>query len=322
MRRDGAAWRPVASIEALRARAALLGRIRAFFAERGVFEVDTPQLCPVTATDPLLQSIAARPLADEVDWFLQTSPEFAMKRLLAAGSGAIYQMGKAFRRGECGPRHNPEFTMLEWYRPGFDTAQLIEEVAQLVGTVIGARAVRRDSWRKLFICHAGLDPRAAPLAELRARASGLAGEPVGDWSHDALLDLLFSECVEPRLGHDCLQFVDGFPGARASLACLTVDAEGVEVADRFELFVDGVELANGYNELCDADELRRRVGRDNAARAAAGLQVCEPDERLLAALASGLPESAGVALGVDRLVMIALGARRIDEVIAFAADRA
>lgn len=322
MRRDGAAWRPVASIQALRARAALLGCIRVFFAERGVFEVDTPQLCPVTATDPLLESIPARPLAEEVDWFLQTSPEFAMKRLLAAGSGAIYQMGKAFRRGECGPRHNPEFTMLEWYRPGFDTAQLIEEVAQLVGTVIAARPVRRDSWRTLFARHGALDVGAASLAELRERARVLAGEAVEEWSRDALLDLLFSECVEPCLGHDCLQFVDGFPTTRASLARVTVDTEGVAVADRFELFVDGVELANGYNELCDGGELRRRVALDNAARAAAGLQICEPDERLFAALASGLPESAGVALGVDRLVMIALGARRIDEVIAFAADRA
>ncbi len=322
MSRDGAAWRPVASIEALRARAALLGRIRAFFAERGVFEVDTPQLCPVTATDPLLESIPARPLAEEVDWFLQTSPEFAMKRLLAAGSGAIYQMGKAFRRGECGPRHNPEFTMLEWYRPGFDTAQLIEEVAQLVGTVIAARPVRRDSWRTLFARHAAFDVGAASHAELRERATALAGGAVGEWSRDALLDLLFSGCVEPRLGHDCLQFVDGFPATRASLARVTVDTEGVAVADRFELFVDGVELANGYNELCDAGELRRRVALDNAARAAAGLRICEPDERLFAALASGLPESAGVALGVDRLVMIVLGARRIDEVIAFAADRA
>jgi lysyl-tRNA synthetase class 2 len=320
--RDGSHWRPGAGIETLRRRAAIIAAIRAFFAARGVLEVDTPQLCPVTATDPLLESIPALPFADDQAWFLQTSPEFAMKRLLAAGSGPIYQMAHAFRRRECGPRHNPEFTMLEWYRPGFDTAALVAEVAELAGEVIGARATRRDAWAALFLRHAGLDPFAASDATLAERAAAVAGEAARGWSRDELLDLLFSELVEPQLGHDCLQFVDAFPASRASLARTALDAAGNPVADRFELFIDGYEIANGYNELCDADELRRRMEADNRVRAARGLPPSPPDERLLAAMAAGLPECAGVALGVDRLIMIALGANDIDQVLAFSAGRA
>jgi lysyl-tRNA synthetase class 2 len=320
--RDGQSWRPGASVDALRRRAAIIASIRAFFAARGVLEVDTPQLSPVTATDPLLESVPARPFGDEEPWYLQTSPEFAMKRLLAAGSGPIYQLAHAFRRREAGPRHNPEFSMLEWYRPGFGTRELMAEVAELVGAVIGVRELRYDAWRELFLRHAGLDPFAAGDALLRERASGLAGEAARDWTRDELLDLLFSELVEPRLGHGCLQFVEAFPAARASLARTTHDAAGNAVADRFELFVDGCELANGYDELCDAVELRGRMAEDNRIRAARGLPRTAPDERLLAAMASGMPACSGVALGVDRLIMIALGATRIDEVLAFSAERA
>jgi lysyl-tRNA synthetase class 2 len=319
--RDPAGWLPGATIAALHRRAALLGRIRGFFAARGVIEVDTPQLCPVTVTDPLLDSIPAQPFRDGTTWFLQTSPEFAMKRLLAAGSGPIYQMGKAFRRCEHGQRHNPEFTMLEWYRPGFTLTELIEEVAALAVAVVGARPVRRDGYRALFRAATGLDPFTADPDALRECARRHATDAAG-WDRDTLLDLLFSACVEPGLGHDCLQFVDGFPVARAALARTTHDALGTVVADRFELFIDGLEIANGYNELGDAAELRRRMQADNAERAALGLEAVALDERLLAAMVHGLPESAGVALGVDRLLMIALGAARLDEVISFDAARA
>ena len=298
-----------------------MGCIRAFFAARGVLEVDTPLLAPVSATDPLLDSIRAEPFRDGRSWYLQTSPEFALKRLLAAGIGPVYQMGKAFRRGEAGPRHNPEFTMLEWYRPGFGTQALIDEVAALVTEVAGPRPVRQDSWRSLFCQATGLDPFLCATADL-VEAAREHAEDAGGWDRDALLDLLFAERVEPGLGRDCLQFVDGFPASRAALARTTHDAEGTLVADRFELFVDGLEIANGYNELCDSAELRRRMNVDNTARLALGLEPVPVDERLLAAMAHGLPESAGVALGVDRLVMVALGAARIEEVISFGAQRA
>jgi lysyl-tRNA synthetase class 2 len=301
----------------LAARAELLATVRAFFRDRGVMEVQTGVLGAATVTEPAVESIAVPGVG-----YLQTSPEYQMKRLLAAGAPSIYQLGPVFRAGEAGRRHNPEFTMLEWYRPGFGTRELIDEVAELVVTFTGRRASRRDSWRELFLRHARLDPFAARDADLRQRAAALAGEAVRDWAREELLDLLFSELVEPRLGQDCLQFVEAFPAARASLARTSRDAAGNAVADRFELFVDGCELANGYDELCDAAELRRRMEADNARRAARGLPAIPPDERLLAAMAHGLPGCAGVALGVDRLLMIALGAKRIDEVMAFAAERA
>ena len=305
----------------LRRRAEVLATIRRFFSERGVLEVDTPLLSRVTATDPLLDSIPAFPFDDAQHWYLQTSPEFAMKRLLAAQSGPIYQLGKAFRRGECGPRHNPEFTMLEWYRPGFDTTQLIDEVAELVSCVIGARPLRTFRYSELFLRHLALDPRHVDTATLRARAAELCGADAQQWERDALLDLLFSTGVEPYLGKDCLDFVTGFPASRVSLARLTRDESGAAVADRFELFVDGMELANGYNELRDARELRSRMEQDNRSRGTTGRAAIPLDERLLVALPL-MPECTGVALGVDRLLMVALGVERIDEVIGFSSDRA
>lgn len=322
MQRAGSAWRPGATPETLRHRARILATIREFFAERDVLEVETPQLSPVTATDPLLASVPAFPWADETRWYLQTSPEFAMKRLLAAGSGAIYQIARVFRRAEHGARHNPEFSMLEWYRPGFDTHQLICEVAALVGAVLGTRPLRRDAWRTLFRERVGIDPFTARDADLRACAVASAGPAATDWARGELLDLLFSERVEPSLGQGCLQFVDGFPAERAALACTLKDEHGNLVADRFELFIEGHEIANGYNELLDAAELRARMEDDNRVRRDRGDVEIPLDERLLAAMEQGLPSCAGVALGLDRLLMVALGSRNIDEVLAFSAMRA
>lgn len=322
MPRDGSAWRPGATLAILQRRAQLLAVVRAFFAARGVLEVETPQLTPVTATDPLLESMTVQPGLGEAPWFLHTSPEFAMKRLLAAGSGPIYQIVHAFRRAERGSRHNPEFSLLEWYRPGFELGRLLEEVAELVNAVLSPRPLRRAAWTVLFRDLIGLDPFTASDTELHARARPIGGDAVAGWARDELLDLLFSACVEPRLGKDCLQFVEGFPVSRASLARVVVDAQGNRVADRFELFIDGYEIANAYNELLDPDELRARMQVDNAVRRERGLMAIPLDERLLAAMAHGLPECSGVALGLDRLLMIAVGARDIDEVLAFSAPRA
>jgi len=304
-------WRPSASLETLRLRARMLAAVRGFFAARGVLEVETPCLSAATVTDPHLHSLATR-LAGGRTRYLQTSPEYAMKRLLAAGSGPIYQLARAFRDGELGRRHNPEFTLLEWYRPGFDHHRLMDEVEELVAEVAGvAGPTERLTYAEAFRAHAGVDPFADPparLAEAARAATGGAVPDLGD-DRDAWLDLLMGTVVERRLGHDRPTFVHDFPAAQAALARVrqTGPDGGPAVAERFELFVGGVELANGFHELTDAAEQRRRFEADLARRRALGLTEPPVDERFLAALAAGLPDCAGVAVGFDRLVMIAAG---------------
>lgn len=322
-------WRPCAGLEALRLRARLLAGIRAFFAARGVLEVDTPALSAAAASDPALASFAVRyrgpgPLHGR-ELYLHTSPEFPMKRLLAAGSGPIYQLAKVFRDGEAGRRHNPEFTLLEWYRPGFDHHRLMDEVQDLVTGLLGERPARRLGYRELFLSHLDLDPLTAAVPELAAAAAarGIApppGMPAAD--PDPWLDLLLSHCIEPRLGPG-LVFVYDYPASQAALARLRRDERGgPALGERFELYVDGVELANGFHELADSAEQRRRFEADNAARRARGLPVAPLDGRLLAALEAGLPDCAGVALGVDRLLMLAAGAESLEVVLAFPVARA
>jgi len=312
-------WRPAAGLEVLRQRATLLARIRAFFAERGVLEVETPLLGSAPSPEPHLASVVAR-LAAGTERYLQTSPEFAMKRLLAAGAGPIYQITRAFRDGEAGRLHNPEFTILEWYRPGYDHHRLMDELEALLAAVLGRPlAVRRIAYRDAFRERLGVDPLTAPLAELRARclAHGLHGaERLG---RGECCDFLLARRVQPGLGAGAV-FLFDFPPGQASLA--RVRRSGPAVAERFELFLDGLEVANGYREELDPAEQRRRFERDRAARAARGLAPVPLDERLLAALAAGLPDCAGVAVGIDRLVMHALGCQRIAEVLAFPFERA
>ena len=314
-------WRPSADLDALRLRAALLGRVRAFFAERGVLEVETPALAHAGASDPHIESLrtaggTAGPL------YLQTSPEYAMKRLLAAGSGPIYQICRAFRDGERGRLHNPEFTLLEWYRPGFDHHRLMDELEDLVAALLGAGPpARRVGYGEAFRAATGMDPHAAGVDALRARARDEGLDTSGDdpREYDTLLEFLFSHTVQPALGPGRV-FVYDFPASQAALA--RVREGDPPVGERFELFVDGVEIANGYHELGDAGEQRRRFAADAGARARLGLEPVPPDERLLDALAHGLPDCAGVAVGLDRLFMIAAGATGIDAVIAFPLDRA
>lgn len=323
-------WRPTATIETLRERARLLAEVRAFFARRGVLEVETPVLGHGGSTEVHLVSLSAEattPAGRERLW-LQTSPEFAMKRLLAAGSGPIFQLARSFRDGEVGRRHNLEFTMLEWYRPGLELDALIEESAALVSTVLGqdpgdeAGPLRRRRYRELFREHLAIDPFTAPLAELRRRAGQAGGLDMADSDRDGCLDLLMSLAIEPHLGREGLEVVVDYPASQAALARHHRDPEdGARVASRFELYLGGLELANGYDELTDAEEQAARFAQDNAARRAAGLSEVDVDQRLLAALKHGMPEGSGVALGLDRLIQLALGKSSVAEVMAFATPR-
>ncbi len=313
-------WRPAASLDALRERARILGEIRRFFQRRGVLEVETPLLSAATVPDLHLDSLRCQTSSLPGPLYLQTSPEYAMKRLLAAGSGPIFQITKAFRDGETGGRHNPEFTLLEWYRPGFDHHALMDEMDELLTEILGVPAADRLTYEGAFLTHAGVDPHRASPEELRRRALELGLSDLEDLDRDGWLDLLLSHVVEPKLGRERPTFLHDFPESQAALA--KVRPGDPPLAERFEVFVEGVELANGFHELTDATEQRRRFERDRAARREAGRHVPPLDERFLAALEAGLPPTAGVALGVDRLVMLVLGATEIAEVLAFPVGRA
>ena len=296
--------------------------MREFFAARGVLEVETPLLGSRGVTDPNLEAFTvATGVSLSAPRFLQTSPEYAMKRLLAAHGAAIFQVCRAFRDGEAGPRHNPEFTMLEWYRPGFDLRALMDEVADLVSLCLGERPVVRYAYRELFRQHLDLDPVAAAPAAIESLARELldVGDMRGD--SDLWLDLLMSHVIEPRIAEEGMCFVYDYPASQASLARID-ERDGVRVAQRFELYVDGVELANGYLELTDPAEQRRRFDADNAVRRQRGLPRKPVDEKLIAALQHGLPDCSGVALGLDRLLMLRSGAANLGEVLAFDWERA
>ncbi|HWK54658.1 MAG TPA: EF-P lysine aminoacylase EpmA, partial [Hyphomicrobiales bacterium] len=312
-------WRPTATLEALRARAALNRLIRDFFAARDVLEVETPLLSRHSGSDPYLHPFCApyqgHPADPGQPHYLQTSPEFAMKRLLAADSGPIYQLGKAFRNGESGSRHNPEFTMLEWYRPGFTLEQLMEEVQALVQAVLDCGAIARLSYAELFARGLGIDPHACTLPILQTLVRERVDAALCLDERDACLDALYSHVLEPALREPV--FICDYPASQAALARVVQDEAGHWVARRFELVIGGLELANGYDELSDANEQARRFQADKTRREALGLPPLAGDARLVAALEAGLPPCAGVALGVDRLLMLKCGARTIDDVLAF-----
>jgi len=317
-------WRPVASLEVLRLRARLLGEVRAFFAERGVFEVETPLLAQASVTDPHLDSIQARIGGRPEAFFLQTSPEYAMKRLLAAGSSDIYQVCKAFRDGEAGRNHNPEFTLIEWYRVGFDHYRLMDEVGELLDRLLGARllaAPERLSYAAAFHRVLAVDPHSAALEALAAIAAARLGARPGTLAdRDTVLELLMGALVGPSLGRGRVTFVDEYPASQAALARL-LPGDPPRAA-RFEAYIEGLELCNGFHELIDASEQRRRFESDLALRAQAGKAGIPIDERLLAALAVGLPDVAGVAVGFDRIVMLAAGLTELRDVLAFPVDQA
>jgi lysyl-tRNA synthetase class 2 len=316
-------WRPDATPDILQQRARILQRLRAFFEQLGVMEVETPILSIAAITDPQLESFATRYTgpghADGVPLYLHTSPEFPMKRLLAAGCGPIYQLCKVFRQGESGRRHNPEFTMLEWYQPGYDPRALMDEVEALVAPILGLHGkAERLSYSDAFQRYLDIDPLEADIRTLRvcAERHGIVGFE-GLEERDTWLDLLLTHRIEPELGRDGLCFIYDYPASQAALARL--NPNDPRLAERFELYYRGVELANGFHELADADEQRKRFSAELEVRRAQGLPMVPVDERFLAALEQ-LPDCAGVALGVDRLVMLAIGAESLNQVMAFSID--
>jgi len=320
-------WRPGIDASTLRTRSRIYSIIRQFFDDRDVIEVTTPVLGARGVSDLHIESLTLH--QGEQTFFLQSSPEYSMKRLLASGSGSIYQICPAFRAGEMGSRHNTEFAMLEWYRVGLSIDDLIMEVSNLVQSLVTAIhgkqiQIEHYSYAELFIGRFGQNPHTATLAELRQliEQAGLASDHIDnigdDATSNAYLDLLFSSSIEPELQNPA--FVSDFPGSQAALAKKAVNESGDEVARRFEFYWRGVELANGYDELTNAEELGSRFDENNISRTARGLPVVASDEKLLASM-SKLPDCAGVAVGLDRLVMLLCEKTSIDEVIAFSQQR-
>lgn len=318
----------------LEQRAVLLARARSFFADGGVLEVDTPMVVNAPVTDIHIHSAQVNlGPGTKHGYFLHTSPEYAMKRLLVAGCGDIYQICHVVRGFERGRLHNAEFTLIEWYRLGFTLDDLMSEVDALVRALLGPVATGRSSeritYRDAFLRELQIDPFTATLDELQTAAAKLGFKAVTGANtdckdssppRDELLDLLMGAAVGPRLGINALTFVHAYPASQAALARL--DPRDPRAALRFELYCDGIELANGFNELASPSEQRARFNQDNVERGRAGLPVHPPDEFLLGALEAGLPECSGVALGFDRTVMLATGAKNIDEVLAFPTERA
>jgi len=322
-------WQPACELQQLRVRAALLADIRLFFQQKGVLEVETPLLCHATGTDPHLDFFSCPfhfPPNDQT-LFLQTSPEFAMKRLLAAGSGSIFQICKAFRNAESGRYHNPEFTLLEWYRVGFTLQDLMNEVTELLQSLLtphlNLTGVQTVSYSQIFKQKTGLDPlsfnrqvyqRYVELHNL-PEAVSICGDDHALW-----LDIIFSHKIQPDLGQEGICLVHSYPASQASLA--RINPDNSQVSDRFEVFIHGIELGNGFFELADALEQQQRFEDEIQFRHRYGLANVEKDSLFLAALQSGLPECSGIAIGLDRLIMMLTDSSTIDEVLSFPVARA
>ena len=314
-------FHPLASWENLRRRAELLRRARRFFDQRGFLEVETPLLAGETVIDRHLDpfEVAGRGSGMRAGrLWLQTSPEFHMKRMLAAGAEAIYQVTRAFRRGERGPLHQPEFTMIEWYRAGDSMDAGMQLLSDLAETLLGRGPAELLTYGEAFEAHLGLDSHTAEIQELTALAAShgiRAPASLSAEDRDGWLDLLLVERIQPRLGRNRPTILYHYPASQAALARVVEGAP--PVAERFELYAEGIELANGYHELLDPAELRRRNMESNRRRRADGKEPLPEESLLLEAMEAGLPPSTGVALGFDRTVMVALGAKSLDEVMAF-----
>ncbi len=325
MEKQDILWRTSANAKAIRQRSEITWTIRSFFHEREFVEVHSPTLSADTVVDqhiePIVVSSAAigQTLANQ-EMFLQTSPEFAMKRIIASGVPAIYQIAPAYRSGERGGWHNPEFSMVEWYRVGDGMTEGVRLLAELAAKLFGVVPKVR-TYRSVFEQYVGCDPISAPVDKLGRIASEFTGSP--DWSldRDELLNLLFAQCAQPQLGINAPVIVTHYPATQSALAKIS-DADP-ETAERFELFAAGVELANGYNELTSGADLRARNRAVNAKRCTGGQRELPEDSRMLGAMEAGrLPDCSGCAMGLDRLVAVLVGAQSIDEVLAFPIERA
>lgn len=308
-------WQPSAVIESIQRRATLNAYLREFFTQRFVMEVETPALSKAAVDDANLSPVVARACDEAV--YLHTSPEYPMKRLLAAGSGDIYQICKVFRDGEVGRRHNPEFTMLEYYRLGFDLNTLMDEVAQLVGDFLHMQRRIDLSYAQALKQYAQLDVFNTGEAQLRNRVTEFVGDDL-QLSRDECLDIIMSHVVEPNLPSDAMVFIFNYPASQAALARTFEDSDGNPLAKRFELYVNGLELANGYHELTDVNEQKRRFETQ-----AERYESTRPlDDNFLQALQQGLPDCSGVAIGLDRILMLKQNTDDIRDVLSFDFARA
>ncbi|NQY37153.1 MAG: elongation factor P--(R)-beta-lysine ligase [Alteromonadaceae bacterium] len=323
-------WRTTLDWQTAKQRASILKEIRHFFETRNVTEVETPLLSQGTITDVHLDAMTSRYdfLANSTSeqsttFYLQTSPEFAMKRLLASGYGCIFQICKAFRHEGYGKHHNPEFSILEWYRLGFDHFKLMNEVGELLQCILQCDQPTQISYQDVFIKHLNIDPLIATREELLVIID--EHNKLSDWllhEHDldTLLQFVFCELIEPNIGKKSPCFVYNFPSSQASLA--KISKEDSRVADRFECYYLGIELANGFHELTDVSQQLQRFEQDNIKRVASKLPVRPIDNSFISALENGLPQCSGVALGIDRLVMLALQIENIEQVLTFPIERA
>lgn len=328
MQHEVSDWQPTATLRNLQIRSEVVWKLRSLFREHGFLEVHTPLLSSETVLDRHIEPIAVAgrsvgvSLHLEDTFYLQTSPEFAMKRLLAAGAGSIYQISSVFRNGERGEYHNPEFTMVEWYRLGDGLELAVEFLMDLVRVVLPESKPISLTYQHAFENLVGICPLTCTVDGLSQAAHRHGLQLGADWGDDRddWLDLLFSEVIQPQLGFQQPAIVTHYPASQAALACLS--SQDPRVAERFELFINGVELANGYHELLSPSQLEERNARTLLKRRQDGKNDLVPKGRLLAAMQAGIPASSGCALGLDRLLMVLTGAKRIDDVICFPIERA
>ena len=312
-------WQPQASLEVLQARAQLYRLIRNFFSNRNVMEVEVPMLGAGTCVEPYIDSLQT--IVNGENRFLQTSPEFYLKRLLATDIGPIYSLSKAFRDGEKGRLHNPEFTLLEWYQPGWNEKQLMEEVAELLKLIFPSISRTDYSYRDIFLTVTDIDPHTASLDELQQAVNlqidiAISSVKPDSRQRNRCLDLLMTHCIEPALPEG-LVFIYDYPSTQSTLAKIDIDNTGLQVTRRFEAYLTGIELANGYWELTDPKEQLERFHNDQTFRQQQQLPSYPYDRQLIAALESGMPDAAGVALGVDRLLMAITDVKDIQSVLSF-----